>query len=124
MSTQQVNVMISGSAPSYDVSLDPAGPFHISGSNSSLVLKLNPTTSSAGFRMAGIGFNGLFNGRSTGTAESQLTATIKTTSATDDTLEIIDTNTESGQFEFILLYQDSAGTIYGLDPEVLNDGIG
>ncbi len=27
----------------------------------------------------------------------------------------------TGQFEFILLYQDRSGVIYGLDPEILNE---
>jgi len=121
MSVQKVNVTISGTAPSYQVNLSPAAPYCITEANSTLTLQLNPASSSAGFRMAGIGFNGLYHGKSTEMAESQLTASIKTTRATDDTLEVTDANTQDGQFEFILLYQDSAGTIYGLDPEILND---
>ncbi|MFU8831514.1 MAG: hypothetical protein ACNA7J_05085 [Wenzhouxiangella sp.] len=121
MSTQQVTVTITGNAPGYQVTLNPAGPYSFSEPNSSLVLALDQATSSAGFRMVGIGFAGTYHGGSTAEAESQLCAHIESVNGNQDTLNVTDAVSENGQFEFVLLYQDSAGTIYGLDPDILND---
>lgn len=116
MTDQTVTVSITGSAPNYTVTLDPTGPYTISEAGSTLAMTLNSATASAGFQMVGIGFSG-----DSGPSESQLTATVTTTHSANDTLRISDRDSVQDTFEFIMLYKDSQGTIYGLDPEVLND---
>lgn len=121
MSTQQVTVTITGNAPGYQVTLDPTGPYTFSEPNSSLILTLDQQTCSAGFRMVGIGFEGKYHGGSSAEAESQLCAQVESVNGNNDTLKVSDAVSENGQFEFVMLYQDSASTIYGLDPDILND---
>lgn len=116
MADQNITVSITGSAPNYSVTLNPAGPYTISEAGSTLTMTLNAATASAGFQMVGIGFSG-----DSGPSESQLTAAVITTNSNNDTLQIADRDSSQGTFEFIMLYKDSQGTIYGLDPEILND---
>lgn len=121
MSNQNISVTISGQAPNFQVTLSPAGPYTISQSDSSLTMRLDNASASSGFQIVGIGFDGRDHDQSTGPAESQLTATISSSDHPNDTMVIVDHDSESGQFEFIFLYKDSSGIIYGLDPEILND---
>ncbi len=121
MSQRSITVSISGQAPNYRVSLQPPGPYTITESNSTLNLSLDQATLRGGFQMAGIGFDGRYHDNDTTDAESQLTARVQSSQQPNDTLVVTDRNSQTGQFEFILLYRDRSGVIYGLDPEVLND---
>lgn len=120
MTTQQVIVTIAGTAPNYDVKLNPPGPYRFSQLNSTLAMTLDAASISAGFRMAGIGFEGIYHGRSTAAAEAQICAQIKSIQADCDTLEVQDAVSADGRYEFVMLYEDRAGTLYGLDPDILN----
>jgi hypothetical protein len=121
MSNQNITVSISGQAPGYQVTLSPSGPYNITQPGTTLTLMLDRNAVQDSFQIAGIGFDGRHHGQSTIPAESQLTASITTTNQQNDTLVVTDSVTQEGQFEFILLYRDKSGVIYGLDPEVLNE---
>ncbi len=121
MSNQNVTVSISGQTPNYEVPLSPPGPYVISERDSTVTLTLDANTARSGFQITGIGFDGRHHEEDTGPAESQLTARITSTNQQNDTLVVTDSKSEGGHFEFILLYQDRSGVIYGLDPEMLNE---
>ena len=116
MSDTPVRVTINNDQPPYQVTLNPPGPYRITKPNSTITMQLDETSVRAGFKMFGIGFR-------EPEAEDQLHADVTTTRHENDTLKVTDAKTENGQFEFVVLYQDSDGgrMVYGYDPVIEND---
>lgn len=119
MSNLDIKVTIGGKAPNYNVELTPPDPYRVEAPGSTLTLTLSKETQQAGFRMVGIGFDGRFHNQCTEPSQGQLCANIAGNG--DNTLIVTDHCNQKGQFEFLILYTDGSGVIYGHHPEVLND---